>query len=121
MACKGKYPVRTKIVIEDKTLEQVNNFKYLGYDVTFLEETDIDAKIKKFQNICGTIRRTLKEKTRKDTQIKFCQVMAVPTLLYGSECWTMRKRDTQKLQAAEMRLLRSVKGCARLDKIRNEV
>jgi hypothetical protein len=68
MAFKGKYPVRTKTAIEDKTLEQVNHFKYLGYDVTFLEETDIDAKIKKIQNICSTIRRTLKGKTRRDTQ-----------------------------------------------------
>jgi hypothetical protein len=46
--------------------------------------------------------------------------MAVPTLLYGNECWTMRKRHTQKLQAAKIRVLRSVKGYTRLDKIRNE-
>jgi hypothetical protein len=46
--------------------------------------------------------------------------MAVPSLLYGSECWTMRKRDMQKLQAAEMCFLRFVKGRTRLDKIRNE-
>jgi hypothetical protein len=52
MAFKGKYPVRTKIIIEDKTLEQVNHFKYVGYDITFLEETDTDTKIKKFQNMC---------------------------------------------------------------------
>jgi hypothetical protein len=52
-AFKGKYPVGTKIITEDKTLEQV---KYLGYDITFLEETDIDVKNKKFQNICDTIR-----------------------------------------------------------------
>jgi hypothetical protein len=56
MAFKGKYPVRTTIITEDKTLEQVNHFIYLGYDVTYLEETDIDAKIEKFQNICGIIR-----------------------------------------------------------------
>jgi hypothetical protein len=99
MAFKGKYLVGTKIIIEDKTLKQVNHFKYLGYDVTFLEETDTDAKIKKFQNICGTVRRTLKGKTRKDTQIKFYQVMAVPTLLYGSECWTVgRGRKKYKQQ-----------------------
>jgi hypothetical protein len=30
----------------------------------------------------------------------------------------MRKTDMEKLQAAEMRFLRSVKGCTRLDKIR---
>jgi hypothetical protein len=109
MAYKGKYPVRTKIAIEDKTLEQVNHFRYLGYDVTFLEETDIDAKIKKFQDICGTIRRALKGKTRKDTQIKFYQVMAVPTLLYGSECWTMRKRDA-KTTSSRNAILKICKG-----------
>jgi hypothetical protein len=106
--------------MEDKTLEQGNHFKYLGYEATFLEETDTDAKIQKFQNICGTIRRTLKGKTRKDTQIKFYQVMAVTTLLYGSECWAMRKRDTQEPQAAETRFLRSVKRRTGPDKIRNE-
>jgi hypothetical protein len=47
--------------------------------------------------------------------------MAVPTLLYGSECWTMIKRNTQKLQAAEMRFLRSVKGCTRLDKLGTKI
>jgi hypothetical protein len=30
------------------------------------------------------------------------------------------KKDMQKLKTAEMRFLRSVKGCIRLDKIRNE-
>jgi hypothetical protein len=94
MAFKGKHPVGTKIVIEDKTLKQVNHFRYLGYDITFLEETDIDTKIKKFQNICGTVSRTLKGKN-SEGYIKFYQVMAVPTLLYGSKCWTVRKRDLQ--------------------------
>jgi hypothetical protein len=73
MAFKGKYPVRIKIIIEDKTLEQVNHFKYLGHGVTFLEETDINANIKEFQDICDTILRTLEGKTRKDTQIKLYQ------------------------------------------------
>jgi hypothetical protein len=49
MAFKGKCPVRTKIIIQDKTLEKVSHFKYPGYDVIFLEKADIDAKIKKFQ------------------------------------------------------------------------
>jgi hypothetical protein len=32
----------------------------------------------------------------------------------------MRKRDMHELRAAEMRFLRSVRGCTRLDKISNE-
>jgi hypothetical protein len=47
----------------------------------------VDIKLKKFQNICGTIQNSLRGKTRKDTQLKFYKVMATPTLLYGSETW----------------------------------
>jgi hypothetical protein len=46
--------------------------------------------------------------------------MAVPVLLYGSETWTLRKRDWNRIQAAEMKYLRTVKGCTTLDQIRNE-
>jgi hypothetical protein len=50
----------------------------------------------------------------------FFSVVAVPVLLYGSETWTLRKRDWNRIQAAEMKCLRTVKGCTGLDKIRNE-
>jgi hypothetical protein len=46
--------------------------------------------------------------------------MAVPVLMYGSEAWTIKKRDTSGIQSAEMKFLRSVKGCARMDHVRNE-
>jgi hypothetical protein len=46
--------------------------------------------------------------------------MTVPVFLYDSETWTMRKRDWNRIQAAEMKYLRTVRGCTRLDQIRNE-
>jgi hypothetical protein len=51
--------------VVDKTLVQVSHFRYLGHDVTLLEETDTDFKIQKLQNICDIIMRTLKGKTQK--------------------------------------------------------
>jgi hypothetical protein len=39
--------------------------------------------------------------------------MAIPALLYGSEAWTVGARDTSRIQAAEMRFLRAVKGCTK--------
>jgi len=80
----------------------------------------LTKKINRFQAICGTIRKHLK-KTHKDTQIQFYIVVARPTLLYGSDTWVTTKRDMTRLEAAEMRFLRSVKGYTRLDKIRSEV
>ena len=53
--------------------------------------------------------------------MKFYKVVARPALLYGSETWVTTKRDMTRLEAAEMRFLRSVKGYARVDKIRSEV
>ena len=54
-----------------------------------------------------------------DTGMKFYKVLARPKLLYGSEIWVTTKRDMNRLEAAEMRFLRSVKGYTRLDKIIN--
>ena len=54
-------------------------------------------------------------------KVSFLQEHKLPSLLYGSEIWVTTKRDMTRLEAAEMRVLRSVKGYTRLDKIRREV
>jgi len=61
------------------------------------------------------------KKARTDTEIKFYKFVARPSLIYGNETWVTTKRDMTRLEAAEMRFLRSVTGYTRLDKIRNEV
>ena len=83
-------------------------------------ELDFDKTINRFQRICCTIRKHLK-KTRTDTKIKFYQVVARSTLLYGSKTCVTTTQDMTGLEAAEMRFLRSVIGYTGLDKIRSEV
>ena len=53
--------------------------------------------------------------------MKFYKVVTRPILLCGSETWAITKRDVTRLEAAEMHFLKSVKGCTRLDKVRNEI
>jgi hypothetical protein len=79
----------------------------------------VNKKINRFQGICGTIRKHLK-KTRTETQMKFYEAVARPSLLYGSETWVTTQRDMTRLEAVEMRFLRSVAGYKRLDKIRSQ-
>ena len=43
-----------------------------------------------------------------------------PAMTYSSECWTVKKKDENKLNSAEMRMLRWARGKTRLDHIRNE-
>ena len=42
-----------------------------------------------------------------------------PAMTYGSECWAVKKNEN-KLNSAEMRMLRWARGKTRLDHIRNE-
>jgi len=48
MAFKGRDPVRTKIVIDNKIIEQVNLFNYLENMVFYEGELGIDNKLNKF-------------------------------------------------------------------------
>jgi hypothetical protein len=80
----------------------------------------INVKLQRFQQICGTIKRTLAGKDRKETLFRLYKIMAIPTLLYGSEYRTLTKRQKSRLEAAEMRFLRSVAGYRLIDHRRNE-
>lgn len=120
MAFSGKNPLRAKIIIDDQMIEQVSHYKYLGCDISYGYDKDIEYKINQFQAICGTINRTLNNKAHKQTKLKFYKTMAVPALLYGSESWITTTKHESKIQAAEMKFLRRVKGCTRMDQIRNE-
>lgn len=120
MAFIGKEPIRTKIIINNRCIEQVSHFNYLGSDVGYDKDYDVDNKICKFQRVCGTINRTFRNKIRNETKLKFYKVMAVPMLAYGSETWTLNKKQQSKIQASEMKFLRSVKGCTKRDLITNQ-
>lgn len=120
MAFLGSYPIRSKIVLNNKIIEQVNTFKYLGCNVTYNKSREIDEKLNAFNYFCGTIRRTLGRKVRKETLLKFYKVMALPALLYGCENWVLRKKDERRIEAVEMKFFRFVAGYTLLDKKRSE-
>ena len=119
LAFRGLDTIRAKIVLKDKILEQVNCFNYLGCNVSYNKNEDLIIKINRFNYMCGTIRRYLKN-TRTETKLKFYKMMAVPVLLYGSEFWTLTKKKEKMIETAEMRLLRNIAGYTRLDRKRNE-
>jgi hypothetical protein len=60
MAFKATEPIRSKIVIDNIMLEQVNTFTYLGCNISYQEETDIHFKITKFLQILGLLNNKLK-------------------------------------------------------------
>ncbi|KAJ4446719.1 hypothetical protein ANN_13416 [Periplaneta americana] len=120
MAFIGKNSTRTKIVINNSGVEQVNAFTYLGCNLSYIHSRDIGNKLAKFQQLLRTIRNTLFKKVRQDTILKFYKTMAIPTLLYGSETWTLTTSQLKRIEAAEMRLLRPLAGYTLYDHKYNE-
>ena len=79
MAFLGQYPVRCKIVVDNKFL-QVQNFKNLGYE----KEKDIPQKLAKTAHTLGILNNALKQTlVEKVPRIKVYNALAVPILLNG--------------------------------------
>jgi hypothetical protein len=112
--------IRTKIVINDQIIEQVNSFNYLGCNLSYTSSRDTDNKLAKFQQLIGTVKRTLFWNVRHETVIKFYKTLALSTLLYGSEAWALTSAQIKRTEAAEMKLLRPLAGNTLSDHIRNE-
>jgi hypothetical protein len=62
MAFRGRDPVRTKIVIYNKIIEQVNSFNYLGNIICYEKELDIDNKLHNYLKITSILNNVLGHK-----------------------------------------------------------
>jgi hypothetical protein len=121
MAFIGQEPVRCKITINDKIFEQVNEFKYLGCQISYEGERDVKNKISKFPQVTGTINNVLKpNQVQKSSRMKIYNTLAIPTLIYGSKIWTLTQEDKSQLKASEMKFLRRTVGYTLLDHKKNE-
>jgi hypothetical protein len=55
----------------------------------------------------------------KKTLIKLYNTLAVPTLLYGSENWTIKARAARRITATEMKYMRRMAGYTWTDHKKN--
>ena len=52
----GTDHLRTKIVINDETLQQVSQFTYLGCSISYQFSNNVEFKLAKFLQLIGTIK-----------------------------------------------------------------
>ena len=57
MAFNGKFLIPSKMYIAEEILEGVYPFKYLGYNLSYLEEQDINYKIQNFNRALRIINK----------------------------------------------------------------
>jgi hypothetical protein len=106
----GTDHLRTKIIINDETLEQVSRFTYLGCSISYQFSNDVEFKLAKFLQLIGIIKRTIFMKLRTETILKIYNTLVMPAFLYGSENWILTASQRRRIEAAEMKLLRPLAG-----------
>ena len=66
----GTDHLRTKVIINDETLQEVIQFTYLGCGISYQFFNDVEFKLAKFLKLIGTIKRTIFKKVRTETILK---------------------------------------------------
>ena len=76
----GTDHLKTKIIINGKTLEQSSQLTYLGCSISYQFSNDVEFKLTKFLQLIGTIKRTIFKKGRMETILKIYSSLVLPKL-----------------------------------------
>ena len=113
----------TEIVVNGTVLEKVEHFKYLGSikssDGTCLKDVTTRIAMAKAKMI--QLKNIWKDRSIAiDLKLRMLRCLIWPVLMYGCEAWTLRKKEEDKLKAAEMWLYRQLLSIRWQDKRTNE-
>ena len=98
------------VKLEGEPLPSVNSFhKYLGsvIDGSGGCGKDVDGRIKvawsRWRDLSGVI---YDKKVHMKLKSKLYKTVVRPAMVYGSECWALRKQEEQRLHTTEMKMIR---------------
>jgi len=108
--------------LEDENIEVINNFNYLGAEITQLGicSQAIDKRLALARSAMMNMRTIWKDRNiTLNTKIKLVKALVFPVALYGSETWVMKVRDRRRLDAFEMWCWRQLLGVTWKDRRTN--
>ncbi|XP_009803062.1 uncharacterized protein [Nicotiana sylvestris] len=120
----GIYEEEVEVKIGTQLIPKRDSFKHLGSIIEGNGEIDKDvthrigAEWMRWRLASGVF---CDKNVPPGLKGKLYRVVVRPTILYGDECWLVKKSHVQKMKVAEMRILRWMCGHTKKGKIRNEV
>jgi hypothetical protein len=126
MVCKfsdTRSEYEERVMIQDQEIPKRDHFRYLGSIISQDGEIadDVTHRIQvgwlKWRSATGVL---CDKRVPTKLKGKFYRTAIRPAMLYGTECWPIKKQQVNKISVAEMRMLRWMCGKTRRDRIRNE-
>ena len=111
------------ININNQTLKQVDEFKYLGSIFTSDGKMDreIEARIQKANRVTYQLAPLLSHRIiPMEAKRELIKSVFIPTLCYQCQTWTLSKAQQSKITACEMKCLRKTLNITRRDRVRND-
>ena len=100
------------ITINNKALEPVQHFKYLGSIISFDAQidSDVENRLSNASRAFGRLQNKIwkSHKLKQSTKISLYRAVVLTTLLYGSECWAVHKHHVKQLDRFHQRCLRNI-------------
>lgn len=112
-----------KVDIDDTTLEQVENYKYLGQQIKATNNCKTEVMIRigiaksRFSQLKGILTA---QWTRMATKMRILKCYVHSALLYGSETWTLNRNLEKRIEAFEMWTFRRIGKISWKDRVTNE-
>jgi hypothetical protein len=101
------------VKIDNRSIERVEVFKYLG--ATLTDQNSMQEEIKsrlKLGNACYySVQNLLSPRLlSRNLKIKIYRTIILPVVLYGCETWSLILREERRMRVFENRVLRMVFG-----------
>lgn len=103
-------------------IKKVDKYKYLGIqlDQNYQQDMELNTRINKYNGTLALLYPLLKEKAiPRQCKTTMYTMILRPILTYSCETWTLTTTAETKIQAAEMKVLRLIRGVTKRDKMRN--
>ena len=86
----------------------------------FYKNLNLEDRLQTYNKINGAIRRHFGKQMNKETKLRIYIITAKAALKFGSVAWVLKKREEQRLEAAQMQFLRCLLAITKLDKEKNQ-
>ena len=97
----------------------VTDLKYSGYCISEYKSNSED-KLQTFNKINGAIRRHFGKQMSKETKLRIYNITAKAAMKFGSKACVLKKREEQRLEAAQTKFLIHLLRITKLDKEKNQ-
>lgn len=119
----SKDPIRCKLMVDGRTIEQVMQFNYLGSHITSCRNLIAETRQNsiKASKISGNLRDIIWKNKYMTTnsKVRIYKTCVRPVLTYAAETRAETSKTKQLLRTTEMKTLRAIKGVTLRDQLRS--